>query len=89
MDDGTADLQNRVTRVVARVVLAMTGRIVMPARDDALFEEHLDPVHVAALLLALDEEFGVTLKAYEANPRTLGSVASITELLARHERRLH
>ena len=87
MSDGTAALQERVTRLVAQVILAMTGRSVMPAPDDALFEDYLDPVDMTALLLALDEEFGVTLEVHEANPRTLRSVASITELLGRLRRK--
>jgi hypothetical protein len=86
MNDSSAELEERVTRLVAQVILAMTGRTVMPARDEALFEQYLDPVDMAALLLAIDEEFSVTLAAHEANRRTLGSVASIAELLERRLR---
>ena len=73
----------RVSLLVAQVILETSGRCTDPMPDEPLFEKgYLESVDLVHLVLRLQSEFDVTLDASEAQPLTLRTIDAITELVA-------
>jgi acyl carrier protein len=88
MAEPSADLRDRVSLLVAQVILETSGRCVELKPDEPLFEKgYLESVDLAHLVLRLQSELDVALDPAEAQPRTLRSIDAITRLVAARMRR--
>lgn len=83
MTEPNHELRERVSLLVAQVILETSGRCTEPAPDAPLFEKgYLESVDLAHLVLRLQSELDVTIHPGEAQPLMLRSIDAITELLA-------
>lgn len=72
----------QVTDLVRRVVLESTGRSLTPKPDDRLIEAgHLDSMSIVNLVLALQQEFQVTLELGDLSEANFGSVRAIAHMV--------
>lgn len=75
--------RRQVTDIVCRVILANTGRPLVPEPDDRLIESGvLDSLSIADLAIALGTELGVQLDFGDLREETFGSIHAISRLVA-------
>ncbi len=74
---------DRISSLVARVILENTGRQVTPEPDDSLIGSgHLDSMTMVNLVIAIQSEFGVVLDMTDMSVENFDSVTRIANLVS-------